>query len=48
MQYVVNKAHTCLVAANLIGGHLVAAGNHRCWTAGHSQGRSRALQVADV
>ena len=48
MQHVVNKAHTPWVAADLISGHLVRAGNNRHGTAGHSQGRSRAPQAADV
>ena len=48
MQHVVNKAHTRWVAANLISGHLVHAGNHRHGTAGQSQGRSRAPQAADA
>ena len=48
MQQVVNKAHTRWVVANLISGHLVHTGNHRHGTAGHSQGRSRAPQEADV
>ena len=47
-QHVVSKAHTRWVAANLISGHLVHAGNHRHGTAGHNQGRSRAPQAADV
>ena len=38
MQHMVNKAHSCWVAANLISGHLAHAGNHRHGTAGHSQG----------
>ena len=38
MQHMVNKAHTRWVAATLISGHLAHAGNHRQWTAGHSQG----------
>ena len=38
MQHMVNKAHTRWVAANLISGDLAHAGNHRHWTAGHSQG----------
>ena len=29
MQHMVNKAHTCLVAANLISGNLAHTGNHR-------------------
>ena len=48
MQHMVNKAHTRWVAANLISGHRADAGNHRHGTAGHSQGRSRAPQAADV
>ena len=48
MQHVVNKAQTRWVAANLISSHVVHAGDHRHATAGHSQGRSRALQAADV
>ena len=46
MQHMVNKAHTRWVAANLICGHLVHAGNHRHGTAEHSQGRCSALKVA--
>ena len=34
MQHMVNKAYTRWVAANLISGHLVHAGNHRHGTAG--------------
>ena len=37
MQHMVNKAYTYWVAANLISGHLVHAGNHRHGTAGHRQ-----------
>ena len=48
MQHMVNKAHTRWAAANLISSHLPRAGNHRHATAGHSQGRSRAPQAADV
>ena len=48
MQHMVNKAHTRWVAANLISGHLVHAGNHRHATGGHSQGRNSAPQAADV
>ena len=40
MQHMVNKAHTLWVAANLISGYLVHAGNHKHGTAGHSHGRS--------
>ena len=47
-QHMVNRAHTRWVAANLISGHVAHAGNHRHWTAGHSQGSSRAPQAADV
>ena len=43
MQHMVNKADTRWVAAKLISGHLVVHG-----TAGHSHGRSSALQAADV
>ena len=39
MQHMINKAYTRWVAANLISGHLVHAGNHRHGTAGHSQGQ---------
>ena len=42
MQHAVTKAHTRWVAANLISGRLVDAGNHRPRTAGHNQGTSRA------
>ena len=38
MRQMVNRAHTRLVAANLIGGHLAHAVNHTHGTAGHSQG----------
>ena len=38
MRHMVNKAHTCWVAVNLISGHLAQAGTHRHGTAGHSQG----------
>ena len=44
----VNKAHSRCVAANLISGHLVHAGNHRHGTAGHSQGWVRTRKAADV
>ena len=36
MQHVVNKAHTRWVAANLISGYLVHAGNQGHGTAGHN------------
>ena len=42
MQHMVNKAYTRSVAANLISGHLVQAGNHRHGTAGHKQGQCSA------
>ena len=42
MQHMVNKAYTPLVAANLISGHLVHAGNHRHGIAGHRQGHCSA------
>ena len=48
MHHMVHKAHTCWVAANLIIGHLVNAGNKRHGTAGHSQGRGISPQAADV
>ena len=48
MQHLVNKALTRWVAANLIRGHLVHAGNHRHGTAGHDQGRSRAPNAANL
>ena len=48
MHHMVNKAHTCWVAANLISGHLVHTDNHRHGTAGHSKGTSSAPQAADV
>ena len=48
MQLMVNKAHTCWVAANLISGHLLHARNHKHGTAGHGQGRNSALLAADV
>ena len=46
VQHMVNKAHTCWMAANLISGHLAHAGNHRHGTAGHRQGRCSALRAA--
>ena len=48
MHHMVNKAHTCPVAANLISGHLAHAGDHKHGTARHSQGRNSAPQAADV
>ena len=42
MQHMVNKAYTRWVAANLISGHLVHAGNHRHGSAGHRQGQCSA------
>ena len=48
MQHVVNKAHTRSLAANLIGGHLVHAGNHRHGTAGHNLGGGWTPKAADV
>ena len=45
MQHMVNKAYTRWVAANLISGHLVQAGNHRHGTAGHRQGKCSALKA---
>ena len=48
MHNTVNKAHTYWVAANLISGHVVHAGNHKHGTAGHSQGTNSAPQAADV
>ena len=42
MQHMINKAYTRWVAANLISGHLVNAGNHRHGSAGHRQGRCSA------
>ena len=47
MRHVVDKAHICWVAANLISGHLVHAGNHRHGTARHSQGRGSAPKAMD-
>ena len=38
VQHMVTKAYTRSVAANLISGHLVHAGNHKHGTAGHRQG----------
>ena len=43
MQHMVNKAYTRLMAANLISGHLVHAGDHRHGTAGHRHRVSAAL-----
>ena len=43
VQHMVNKTYTRWVAANLISGHLVRAGNHRHGTAGHRQGMCSAL-----
>ena len=48
MQHVVNKADTRWVAANLISGHLVHAGNHWHGTAGHNLGGGWTPQAADV
>ena len=48
MQHVVNKAHTRCVAANLISGQLVHAGNHRHGTAGHNLRRGWTPKAADV
>ena len=48
MQHVVNKAHVRWVAADLISGHLVHAGNHRYGTAGHNLGRGRTPKASDV
>ena len=42
MQHMFNKAYTRWVAANLISGHVVHAGNHRHGTAGHRQGQCSA------
>ena len=42
MQHMVNEAYTRWVAANLISGHLVHAGNHRHGSAGHRQGQCSA------
>ena len=36
MQHMVNKEHIRWVAANLISGHLVHAGNHKHGTVGNS------------
>ena len=47
-RHVVNKACTLWVAANLINGHLVHAGNQGHGTARHNLGRSRARKAADV
>ena len=44
-QHMVNKAYTRWVAANLISGHLVDAGNHRHGTAGHRQGKCSVLKA---
>ena len=38
----VNKAYTRWVAANLMSGHLIHAGNHRHGSAGHRQGQCSA------
>ena len=48
MQHVVNKAHTCWAAADLISGHLVHAGNHRHGIAGHNEARGWTPKAADV
>ena len=48
MQHMDNKALTRWVAANLMSGQLVHAGNHRHGIAGHNQARSRASKAADV
>ena len=48
MDHMVNRAHTGWLAANLIGGHLADAGNHKHGSAGHSRGGSCTLQAADV
>ena len=48
MQHMVNRAHTRVVAANLLSDHLAQAGNHRHGTARHSHGRESAPQAADV
>ena len=48
MQHVVNKAHTRSLAANLISGHPIHAGNHRHGTARHNLGRGRTPKAADV
>ena len=45
MQHMVNKAYTRWVAANLISGHLVHAGNHRHRSVGHRQGLCSAQQA---
>ena len=48
MQHMVHNAHTRWVAANLISGHLVHAGNHRHGTAGHNLARGWTPKAADV
>ena len=48
MQHMVNKAHICWMAANLISGHLALPGNHRNGTAGHSQGWCSAQKSSDL
>ena len=48
MQHVVNQAHTPWLAAKLISGHLVDAGNHRHGIAGHNLGRGWTPKAADV
>ena len=48
MQHVVNKAYTRWVAAILISGHLVHAGNHRHGSVGHRQGQCSAQQHLSV
>ena len=45
MQHMVNKAYTRWVAANLISGHLVHAGNHKRGTAGHRQAQCSAQEA---
>ena len=48
MQHVVNKPYTRWLAANLISGHLVHAGNHRHGSAGHNLDRYWTSKAADV
>ena len=48
MQHMANKAYTRWVAAKLISGHLVHAGNHRHRSAGHSKGQCSAHCICEI